>query len=226
MNWCDFIVIGISVGFALIGLKKGFLMSVYKLLSFLIAIVLSYFLYPYVAKFLMGTTLHDKIYDSILKNLMLQQPAIGAQGKSVATNAVVEHLKLPEFMKEGLIKSVTEKASVGLISEIFKNIAERMTEMAIGIISIVLVYILVRIILIFAKYFIEGVSKLPVFKQMDKFGGFALGAVEGLLTVYIFCTILMIFAAAPSFKSIFDSIDESILAKFVCENNFIYNLLF
>ena len=80
--------------------------------------------------------------------------------------------------------------------------------------------------MILIKFVLQGIAKLPVFKQIDKLGGFALGAVEGLLTVYIVGAVLMLFSAAPYFKPVFESIEASIVAKFFYQNNFIINWMF
>jgi uncharacterized membrane protein required for colicin V production len=51
MNWCDLVVLGIVLCFAIIGVYKGLVMCVFKLLSFVISLVLSFLLYPYVPNF-------------------------------------------------------------------------------------------------------------------------------------------------------------------------------
>jgi len=47
---------------------------------------------------------------------------------------------------------------------------------------------------------LKGVTSLPIVKQADKAGGFILGALEGLLTVYIVFAILIMFSASPKFQ--------------------------
>ena len=49
MNWSDFVVIGIIGVFALIGLFKGFIMSVYRLVSYVACLFLSIKLAPVLA---------------------------------------------------------------------------------------------------------------------------------------------------------------------------------
>ena len=73
---------------------------------------------------------------------------------------------------------------------------------------------------------LKGITKLPVVKQIDKLGGFALGAVEGLLTVYIVFAILMLFNSSPSFRNVYETIEASKIARFFYENNFIVDFMF
>ena len=90
----------------------------------------------------------------------------------------------------------------------------------------VVLYIIIRMALIFIRFILQGVAKLPIFKQVDKLGGFAFGGVEGLLTIYILCAVLMLFNASVQFKPVFEAVDNSIIAKWFYQHNFIVNWMF
>jgi uncharacterized membrane protein required for colicin V production len=225
MNWCDLVVIGIILGFAIYGMYNGFIMSIFKLLSFVISLVLSFLLYPYVSKFLMGTALHGKIKEKILDTLIQQQSGTLSGAKNAVADKVVESLSVPGFLKDLLKSKFPDPTKIIDLQQINNVISEEMTKIVIYVISMILLYVLVRAILVFAKFILGEISKLPVFKQVDKVGGFAFGGVEGFLTVYIIFTILMIFSSAPAFKGLFDSLGSSTVAKYIFEHNFIFNLL-
>jgi uncharacterized membrane protein required for colicin V production len=63
-------------------------------------------------------------------------------------------------------------------------------------------------------------------KQADKLGGFVFGVVQGLLIVYAVCALLMLFNSSPQFADIFNTIENSMIAKYFYENNIILNLMF
>jgi len=225
MNWCDLVVLGIVLGFAIIGVYKGFVMSVFKLLSFVISLVLSFLLYPYVSKFLMGTALHGKIKDKILDSLVQQQSSNLSGAKDAIADRVVENLNVPGFLKDVLKSKFPDPTKLLDMEHINNVISEEMTKIVLYIISIIILYILVRVLLIFAKFILGEVSKLPVFKQVDKLGGFAFGGIEGFLTVYIIFTILMIFSSAPSVSGLFSALESSTVAKYIFDHNFIFDLI-
>ena len=225
MNWCDLVVLGVILTFAFIGIYKGFVMSVFKLMSFVISLVLSFFLYPYVSKFLMGTSLHGKIKDKILESIVQQQSSSFGGAKDAIADRVVENLNVPGFLKDVLKRKFPDPTKLLDMDQINNVISEEMTKIVFYIISIVILYVLVRVLLIFAKFIIGEVSKLPVFKQVDKLGGFAFGGIEGFLTVYIIFTVLMIFSSAQSFSGLFDALDNSTFAKYIFEHNFIFDLI-
>lgn len=230
MNWSDLLVLGIILVFGIIGLSKGFIFSIFRLASFFMSLILSIKLYPVVAKFLTGTSLYTVIKQSIFKSLMLQQqiqsPAVDQQVKEAGAKAVVDNLHLPGFMKDMIKDSLPNATSLIDVSRIMDLVSDKLATLTIEIISVVLLYIFIRVALTFARVILQGLAKLPVFKQCDKLGGFAFGAVEGLLTVYVLLAVVMLFNTAPQFKGLFEAMDSSILAKYFYENNFIMNLMF
>jgi uncharacterized membrane protein required for colicin V production len=112
------------------------------------------------------------------------------------------------------------------MSKIMDQVSNQLAHMVIDIISLVVLYIVIRIALAFAKVIIQAIAKLPIFKQVDKLGGFAFGAVEGLLTIYILFAVLMLFHTNPQFKAVFEALDNSVVAKFFYQNNFIIDWMF
>lgn len=233
MNWSDWIVIAIIVCSGLIGMSKGFIYSMFRLVSFFIAAIVSVKCYPVLSDILDKTALFTNIKSGIYDNLMLQQAAQSPQineGARLTAGSVIDNLNLPGFLKNMVEKNMIEKmpdlAKIVKIEEIMENLSNIIAHMVIDIISVVLLYIAVRIALIFLKFILQGIAKLPVFKQMDKLGGFAFGALEGLMTVYIVFTVLMLFSASPAFKVFFDAVGDSLLAKFFYQNNFIVDWMF
>ena len=230
MNWSDLLVIAIIVGFGIIGMVNGFIYSMFKIASYFVSIFISMKFYPAVAKILMKTPLYTNIKASILKSLMLQQqaqaPTVGTHVKQVAADSIINSLHLPGFLKGTLISQMPDPTKLFDLSKIMDMISGELTKVVIDIIGLVVLYIIIRIGLFFLRFILQGIAKLPIFKQMDKLGGFAFGAVEGLLTVYIVFAVLMLFHSAPQFKDFFVAVDNSVIAKFFYQSNFVISWMF
>lgn len=233
MNWTDIFVLAIILGFGYFGFRKGLMLSLLKLASFFIAVLVAVKFSPFVAKILAGTFIFTKIKSGIYGKLMLQQDAQMSavnEGAAEAAESMVDGLKLPGFLKNLISDKVAEKMpNVGELID-YASIADKISDVLANfvttVISVILLYIVARITLIFARSILKKVSRLPVLKQADKLGGFALGAIEGLLTIYIIFAILMLFHATPLFKGFFESIETSAVAKYFYENNFIVSWIF
>ena len=229
MNWVDLVVLAIILGFAIGGLVNGFIFSLFRIVSFFLSAIIAIKFYPVVANFLMKTALYTNIKASIFKNLLQQQldsPKVSGEVKKVAADKIINELNLPGFLKGTLIDKMPNPTKLFDVRTVLEVVSDKLTGILIGIISLVVLYIIIRIGLMFVRFILQGIAKLPVFKQMDKLGGFAFGAVEGLLTIYIICAVVMLLRAMPQFKSIFEAIDDSALANYFYQHNFIVELMF
>lgn len=230
MNWSDYVVIGVILGFAIIGLTNGFVLSVFKISSYFLSIYISIKLYPVAADLLAKTPLYDAVRASILKSITAKgQEAVaasGGQASGAAAETVIGGLKLPGIFEKNLLSKVPDPKQLVDMNGIMNTISDELTKIVISIIGLIALYILVRIAIMIVGYILKGITKLPVLKQIDKLGGFALGIGEGILTVYILCALLMLFNTSPAFAQVFKALDDSMLANLFYENNFIVNFMF
>lgn len=230
MNWTDIVILAIILVSAWIGLRKGFIYSMFKIFSFFVSAILAVKAYPYAAKILAQTPVYGKIKGAIFSKLMLQQtaqtPKLDGQAKEAAANAIISNLKLPSFLKGTIEKGMPNPSTLVDMNKIVDAISIQLTDIVIDILALILIYIVIRVGLFLLRHVLQGIAKLPVFKQLDKVGGLSFGAIEGLLTVYIVLAVVMLFNSAQVFKGIYEAINASTVAKFFYENNFIVNWMF
>lgn len=232
MNWTDIVVLTIILGFGYFGLKKGIMFSLFKFTSFFIAIIVAVKFSHLLAGILSATFIFPTVKTIIFDKMMLQQEeqmAAANEGASATAESVIDGLKLPEFIKNFISdKVVGNMPDVGGIidyASIVDKISDVLANFVISIMSVILLYIIARIALIFARSILEKMTRLPVLRQVDKLGGFALGIGQGLLIVYAVFAVLMLFNATSLFGGIFDSIEASRVAKYFYENNVIISLM-
>ena len=230
MNWVDIVVIAIIIIFGVVGMKTGFVLSVFRLISYFASIFVALKIYPGMAKIFAKTGMATRIQETISKNLLLQSGTltngVDSQVKETAAQTVIDKLKLPGFLKNSISNSIPNASQVLPVDKVMETVSKQLSWIVIQIISLILLYIIIRLVLIFLKVVLRGITKLPLFKQLDKFGGFALGTVEGLMSVYVIFAILMLFSSSPKLIKLFAGIDNSVIAKFFYQNNFIINFMF
>jgi uncharacterized membrane protein required for colicin V production len=230
MNWSDYAVLAIILVFGIVGLVNGFIFSIFKIASFFASILLSIKFYPVFAEALQKTVIFDSIKASVLKSLTAgkQTAAVqaDAQFREAAADSVVNRLPLPDFLKASILQKIPEPSKLVDLNSIMDTVSSEIARVIVGIISLILLYVLIRVALFLARFILRGIAKLPVFKQVDKLGGFAFGAVEGLLTVYILCAVLVLFNSSPQFVQIFQTLDTSLFAKFFYRQNFIVDWMY
>ena len=211
----DLIIIGIILLFIGIGLKKGLAGSLIKLLSFAIALIVAVALYKPVSNAIMkNTQIDENIEQAIIATFGSEENSSEA-GKTEMPNNIVENIN-----KE--IKSATNEARNQIVESTAKNISNTIINIGSGL----GIYIIVRFILFIIGIFVNQVTNLPILKQVDKIGGIAYGAIEGIAIVYVILAIISLFAVVQPENVIVEGILKSSIGSMLYNNNLILNILF
>ena len=231
MNLSDYIVIGLIFVFAAVGLKKGIVMSLFRVLSFFVSIYVSIRFSPVLAGILEKTPLYTWIKDFVIKKLLTMGAETSASSTSPLTGtagaeAMIGSLALPGFLKKSMAGNLPGASSLIDMQGIIDAVGNEFTRMIMSVISLIALYLILNAVLAFAGIVLKGISKLPLLRQVDKLGGFVFGAVQGFLAVYILCAVLVLFNTSPQFAGVFKNLNESLFAGYFYENNFIMNRLF
>lgn len=182
-----------------IGYKKGLIKVTFNLLSFILALVISLLLYKPVSNFITNyTPIPDKIESHIERRIYT--------GNEDVTNNFISNYY-----------SNIKNSSASLI-------AYNVTNTIINISSILIVFILSRIILLFLKFSTDLIAKLPLIKQFNHIGGFIYGILFGFILVYIIMTIITLLAPIINLNNILYLINSSIIGNIMYNNNIIFML--
>ncbi len=229
MNYIDIIVIAVVIGFAIFGMKTGFLLSAYRIASFFLSIFLAIKLYPIFSKLMQKTFIFTSIRNSIYGSVVKQAPEATGQVKQVAADTVISNMNMPGFLKPVVRNTVVDKIDPTKLidtSKVMGTVSDALAKIVMDVLSLILLYILIRIALVFFKFVIKGLTKLPLLKQVNNLGGFILGAVEGVLALYIAFALITLFHTSGGMAGLFTSIDNSLIARTFYEHNFIVNWMF
>lgn len=221
MNWTDISVLVIIAIFTIVGLKNGFLYSVFRLLSYVLSIIFAIKFYPVLTTMLKDTVIYTKVKEAVVNGIISQQAVNVSSLKEKSAQTIVEGLRLPDFIKKSILENVTTNKDIFGVQKILDAVGSEIATLVLNILSVILIYIIIRAALVFARVIIKVIASLPVFKQLDKTGGLVLGAIEGVLVVYILCAVLILFSAFPKFALAIDSIESSQIANYFYQNNFI-----
>ena len=199
----DLIVILVIALFTFIGYKQGLIKVAIKIASFFIAIIIALVLFKPVSTLIINnTTIDDKIENAIIEKITPE---------GMKPEDKVEAQNLPS----GIIKNTNDS---------IKNIAETLTTKLIEICTILILYIVARIVLKFIAALATLIEKIPILKQFNKLGGTVYGLVKGVLIVYVILAI--IYLASPLLKeNTSKKIEEARLTKMMYNNNIITKIM-
>lgn len=73
---------------------------------------------------------------------------------------------------------------------------------------------------------LETVAEIPIIKQFNEVGGIAYGILKGILIIYVILALISIIVPMLQNNAILEIINNSILTKFLYNNNLILMILF
>lgn len=139
----DLIIILVVLFCTFLGYRKGLVKTAIGILSFFIALIISIMLYKTVGNMIINNTqIDEKIENTITSKL-------------ISEDVEEKFNMLPDSLIE------TGENTVN-------NVAKTLTQKIIYIASFVLLFIALKIALIFARFLAGIITKIPVIKQFDK----------------------------------------------------------
>lgn len=215
-NVADIAAAAIVLFFAVWGAKRGLIKSVLGLSSIIISLILALLLYQPVASFLQNSVIGEYVTVNVTKAIQ------GADEKNTEEQPIEADgvLKLPSKITEKINEEVetAKEAAVGAVSLSVSNLA-------IKLISMLAVFLIIKLVLWVVSMLLEALAKLPVIGTLNKAAGGALGAASGILIIYVLLALLTFVTAVNTNNAVAESVLKS---KLVCEmydNNFILNLI-
>lgn len=207
----DLIIIAIMAVCIFLGYKRGLIGVAFKIVSFLIALLVTFVLYIPVSNFVINnTTIDDNIKNAIIEKIADEE-----------TVEAKEENGMPDMVNDYINQYTTEVKNVGM-EVVAQNISVILVKLAVGLV----LFLVVRIALIFVKAIISLVEKIPVIKQFNKAGGTIYGILEGLLIIYIALTIISVISPMIDNTGVLAAINNSYIGSFMYNNNVLLEIIF
>ena len=227
----DYIIIGVVVIAALIGLKKGFIKMLFDLIRKFASFFIAIFLVKPFRSFLRTTIVNDKIYDVFFNWLNGKgSPYTEAIPEGGMSEALTESLHLPKFISDLLVKVVgdgtaTEGMTLGEV------LSETLTYYVLTIVAFLLLIIIASIVIAILSKLLTDLFESEGLKGANRFLGFVLGIAIGVVTIWI--AFIVVDFAGTIIPVIHEKVSEWIqpeleefgIARWMYNNNFMSGLV-
>ena len=204
----DLILIACFILFIFVGYKKGLAGSLIKLCSFVIALILALALYKPVANAVKDNTQIDENIKSTIVETFGQQEQTQE-----------------ENMPKDLVQNISSEIE-NATSEAVNNTAQSISDTIINIGAGIVIFIVARLLLIIVSIFAKQIVKLPIIGLVDKVGGIAYGAVEGIVIIYIVLGLISLSSLIWVDNAVVTAITNSGIGSFLYNNNIILKIFF
>lgn len=215
----DIIAILIIVIAAIIAYVKGFVKTFFGFISSILAIVLACMFCNTLSVVIKDNTeIDDFIRDSIISI-------------NEANNEKNEEDEESEAKSESFADTIPNTLNdlMGLDElkqEATTTIVNKICDVAINILSWLIIYAIVRIVLMILMVVFDGIMSLPILKTVNNLAGLILGAVMGVFRVYFVLAIVYFISNIANISGLVAVINTSTLTAQLYNHNLLINLIF
>ena len=187
MTWLGIVVAGILLLTAYKGFRRGFIREIVSFFFVFLALAVSWAINPYVNEFFMeNTPVYEKIQESCQSFVESQKKQELTSPGTEEQSGFIEGLELPELLQKGLESNNTAEVYTYLAVDSFgEYISEALARMIVNGLSFFVSYLLASVILRLGTWVLNLLAGLPVLKSANKLAGGLVGAVKGVLFVWI-----------------------------------------
>ena len=225
----------IIIGFTFSGVMNGFLKMAVSLASSLLVLWLVAAINPVITGYVMNNT---DIYEEISGRVddALKEVDIGSGGSTNPVSSEIEGalaqdigeslgvsslpFAVPSVIENLLLKSASDAA--GHIAEMSRGYIVRfLSGLAVKIAVFLITYLIVRLIVFVAMMSVDVIDEIPVLHSLNRFAGGVLGALEGLIVVWLIMLFMTVFWGGE----FFDALDSDAVLSFLYNNNVFLTML-
>ena len=194
-----------------LGYKRGLVGLAFKILSFLIAIVISLLLYYPISNYVINNTqIDDKIEQTIVSKFIKEENN-EENGKKESNNIITKQ-----------IEEAAEEVTENTVNAVSKNISRTIINFGV----IIVIYIITRLVLLIFKSISDKLADLPIIKQFNDIGGIIYGIIAGFLIIYILFAIFTLTSSLYNSEELISLINSSLIGRLIYNNNIILKLFF
>ena len=225
MNWIC-IVIGLIF---LICLIVGWAHGLFKVLLSVAGLIASMMLAMYIAPNVSGyleehTAIDDKIATYISKELQFSNVAEEtSRGVQVE---VINDLPISDTLKANILNNNNAEMYSALdVTGVYDYIAKSLAVVILNATVFFVLLIVARIFFGTLAKAAKGLAKLPILRSIDKIGGGVLGALQGVIIIWILFLFLSITSTSSISQEIIMAINSFPLFKLLYDNNLILDIV-
>lgn len=239
-NISDLIVILIIALAAFLGYRKGFIKTSFRMVSFIVAIILSMILYKPVAGYIKEYTgVSDWIVstitkeekaeknDEIINDGEIAEDELISEDEEVLEAAEIEKNENLEDILANLPENVRDYIDADeTINNAKEQVALKIADTIINIMSMIIIYLIAKLVLMIVCFILDGIMQIPILKQINEVAGLGLGIILGIIQVYTICAVITFSSSFVELSGLVTYIKSSMIATVFFEYNLLIALIF
>lgn len=214
----DLLIASIIISVSYMGYKRGLTSVLYKIIAFILSIIIVLVLYKPVSNTIIENTNFDENIASTIKEV-LPESMLSEKNQEDEKNSNVS--KGTITLINNYISEAVEKAENNTVD----YVATQLSYFLVRIITMIILYVVSRVLLIVLKFATDIIASLPIISTFNKSGGLIYGVLKSFIIIYAILAILSAFSPIISSWGIISAIESSWIGKAMYNNNIILNLI-
>ena len=201
----DILLVAIIWITAIKGYKKGLVKTIYALVAFIVAAVITTLFYEQVAEYMMSLPFVQEMIVKLNQNI----------AETIISNTNI-NMFMPVWMGETVMGAVQ---TAGITA------AGKLVEIIIMIETVLVTFFLSKLLLGLVAGVLDAVMKLPILDTVNKTGGLLAGLIKGVLIVLVCFGVISMFVTAEKYQYIHNLVNETYIAKYFYNNNILMRMI-
>lgn len=203
---------------------KGFVKTFFGFVSTILAIALACMFCKTLATYIKDNT---EIDDFIMKSIISINGESSGDTNDESKPTVEDSENTSISIAESIPNTLNEMFGLDeMKEEATTNIVNKITDIAINILSWLIIYAVTRIVLLILTLIFDGIMSLPILKTINNLAGLVLGAIMGIFRVYFILAIVYFVSNIVNIAGVVNAISMSTVVSQMYNNNLLINLIF
>lgn len=216
------IVCVIMAVYMIAGAYRGLVKTLFSLFTLAVAVFIASQTGPYAGKVLQHTVVYEMIEGSIedrIADYAWQQAE-----KAGEQIEVIDTMPLPEALRRTLVENNNQQIYNALNIDAFAQyLSAYLTCLVLNALGFILCFILAGLILKVMESGLDLLSRLPVIHTFNGLGGAAVGAVKGIVVIWILCIFVTMITSTRLGLYILEQINDNAILSLIYNNNILLN---
>ena len=224
MDWLTIVVVVLFVTNIYTSHRRGFIKTLFDTATIVIAVLLTTVFAPFIAGQISS---NEDIYEGVSKQVKLFVKENKYVNDDEEQEQFIDEMVLPTGIKDYLKKNNTVKVYEEQGLESFNEyIVYGLTSIVISIISYIVIFIVIRLGLLVITSVVDLISRLPIIEEFDGMGGVLIGAVKGVIEIWILLLVLTLVANTKIGVSAMECINGNFLLEMLYNNNILLQIIY
>lgn len=226
MSWLFWILLIVLAIFAIQGFRKGMVRTAVSMVFFIIVIVSTSWLNPYVGDFIREKTNWQKEIQEGCKEIFFQEIEEQIELPIDLQTEFIGELPLPEAMKEKLVENNNTEVYRQLAVESFADylsgyVAYGIVNGIAFVVSFIITIIIVKLIL----YAVDILTELPVVGTLNRVGGAVLGLAQGVLWMWVVFLVITLMCNTSVGAYLMELIKSDSVLEWMYDRNYLMQII-